>query len=61
MGPWERKTMVLKKRAFRRVARSGRLSSSAGPLRGREERRMPSPHQKTRPKQRTVRRDQATA
>gem|GEM_PF-3610895 len=53
--------MVLKKRAFRRVARSGRLSSSAGPLRGREERRMPSPHQKTRPKQRTVRRNQATA
>ncbi len=53
--------MVLKKRAFLSVARSGRLSSSAGPLRGREERRMPSPFQKTRPKHRMVISDQATA
>ena len=53
--------MVLKKSAFRNVARSGMLSFSTGPLRGLDERRMPSPIQKIRPKIRMVSKDHTTA
>ncbi len=47
MGPWERKIMVLKKRAFLNEAFSDKGSTSL-PLRGLEDLRMPSLHQKIR-------------